>query len=84
MDSYYSVLIDGKPYEGSHNATTAKHLYDTVDKTIGQEYNGHTKSLVRIGNRYDQRTWHKYLESEIKCEVVKRREKVRRKSGFKR
>lgn len=84
MKSYYSILIDGYPYEGSYEAQTAKHLYDTVDYTISREYNGHTKSLVRIVNRYDKRTWHKCLEDEINCVDVRRKERIRTKVGFKR
>lgn len=75
---YYSVLIDGKPYEGSYNMVTAKYLYETVDKTISKDYDGSTKSLVKIGNRYDQRTWHKCLEDKIKCEYDRRSSRVHR------
>lgn len=67
---YYSVLIDGKPYEGSYNAATAKYLYETIDKTISKEYDGSTKILVKIGNRYDQRTWHKCLEDKINVKTI--------------
>lgn len=67
MEKTYSILVDGQSYEGSADKETAMYLYRTVDETIGKEYDGHTKSLIQMGNRYDQRTWQKLLEDEIHC-----------------
>ena len=67
VNEYFSICVDGKPYEGSERRDMAKYLYITVDDTINREYDGHTKSLVQMGNRYDPTTWKKLFEDEIHC-----------------
>lgn len=67
MNRYYDILVDGRLYEGSADRGTARYLYRTVDETISPEYDGHTKSLVQMENRYDPSTWKKLFEDEIHC-----------------
>lgn len=69
MENHFVILIDGKPYESAADLYTAKHLFNTVDSTINSEYEGSTKTLAYVGNRYDRRTWRIICKDKIGSKV---------------
>lgn len=56
----YQIRIDGELYESSAKEEEAIRLYRTVDRTCMRQYNGRTKTLVKMEDDKEE-----VLKSEI-------------------